>query len=78
MKDDLEGAFCATEACGAVLQPACPAAAACPDANKPRSDGTSRGADPFGNDSLASAVTCAADLLALDVLPADIPCCSAS
>ncbi len=70
MEDDLNGAFCATDACGAVLQPACAAAAACPDANKSQSDGTTHGADPFG-----VSLACAAGVVALDAVPADTACC---
>lgn len=72
------GSFCATDACGAVLQPACVTAVACPDDNKPRLDDTSHCAGPFGIDTPGSAVACAAAVVALDVLPADTACCDAA
>ncbi len=75
MKDDLGGNFCAIDACGAVLQPACVTAVACPDANKPWLDSMSPGADSIGVNTLGSVLTCAAAVVALDVLPAVTACC---
>ena len=78
LEGDPDGAFCATDACAAVLQPASAAAAACPDAHKPQSNSTSPGADPFGVNTHGSALTCAAAVIALDVVPADTACSNAS
>ena len=75
MEDDRDGAFCSTDACGAVPQPACAAAVACPDVNKSRPECTSHSADPLDTDTFGSAVACAAAVVALDVLPADTACC---